>query len=380
MKNENKPTILIVDDNEINIDVLLGALSDYDLIAALSGKTALEILEEEKVDLILLDIMMPSLDGFEVCKILKNNPKFEHIPIIFLTAKNNTDDIKKGFEYGAIDYITKPFNPVELNIRINTHIDLISYKNNLERRAAQEIESNRLNQQILFQKSKQAEIGELLMHISHQWKQPLSELGSINTFQIGKLEYNPVIEIEEYKKYLEKNAQIITFMSDTMKTFQNFYQPNQEANYFDVNKAIDIAVNIVAATFDYNNIKLDIVRDNKVYKVYGVINEYSQIILSILNNAKNIFIKRKIQNPKVTITIKQVHNDIEVIMVDNGGGFLLENNNDIFSPFVSFSDSTGIGLYLVKAICKKNSWNIEGINDKDGAKFILTSRWESING
>ena len=378
MKNEDIPTILIVDDNEINIDVLLGALSNYDLIPALSGKAALEIIEEEKVDLILLDIMMPSLDGFQVCKKIKNNPKYSNIPIIFLTAKNNTEDIKKGFEYGAIDYITKPFNPIELNIRINTHIDLISYKNNLEKRVAQEIEANKIQQQILFQKSKQAEIGELLMHISHQWKQPLSELGSINTFQVGKLEYNPSVDIDEYKGYLAKNAQIISFMSDTMETFQNFYQPNQEAQYFDLNKAVDIAVNIVAATFDYNNINLDIVRDKKEYKIYGIINEYAQIILSILNNAKNIFIKREVKNPKITISIREDNSDIVVTIVDNGGG-IPKSNNDIFSPFVSYSDSTGIGLYLVKAICKKNAWKIEGKNYKDGAKFILTSKWESIS-
>ena len=378
MKNEDIPTILIVDDNEINIDVLLGALSNYDLIPALSGKAALEIIEEEKVDLILLDIMMPSLDGFQVCKKIKNNPKYSNIPIIFLTAKNNTEDIKKGFEYGAIDYITKPFNPIELNIRINTHIDLISYKNNLEKRVAQEIEANKIQQQILFQKSKQAEIGELLMHISHQWKQPLSELGSINTFQVGKLEYNPSVDIDEYKGYLAKNAQIISFMSDTMETFQNFYQPNQEAQYFDLNKAVDIAVNIVAATFDYNNINLDIVRDKKEYKIYGIINEYAQIILSILNNAKNIFIKREVKNPKITIFIQEDDSDIVVTIVDNGGG-IPKSNNDIFSPFVSYSDSTGIGLYLVKAICKKNAWKIEGKNYKDGAKFILTSKWESIS-
>ncbi len=374
MKNEDIPTILIVDDNEINIDVLLGALSNYDLIPALSGKAALEIIEEEKVDLILLDIMMPSLDGFQVCKKIKNNPKYSNIPIIFLTAKNNTEDIKKGFEYGAIDYITKPFNPIELNIRINTHIDLISYKNNLEKRVTQEIEANKIQQQILFQKSKQAEIGELLMHISHQWKQPLSELGSINTFQVGKLEYNPSVDIDEYKGYLAKNAQIISFMSDTMETFQNFYQPNQEAQYFDLNKAVDIAVNIVAATFDYNNINLDIVRDKKEYKIYGIINEYAQIILSILNNAKNIFIKREVKNPKITIFIQEDNSDIVVTIVDNGGG-IPKSNNDIFSPFVSYSDSTGIGLYLVKAICKKNAWKIEGKNYKDGAKFILTSKW-----
>jgi len=376
MKNKKSPTILIVDDNEINIDILLGALNKYDIIAALSGQEALDIVKKEKVDLILLDIMMPSLDGYEVCRILKNSDKYSNIPIIFLTAKNETDDIKKGFEYGAIDYIVKPFNPSELDIRLNTHLELLSYKNNLEQKVATAIEENKINQQILFQKSKQAEIGELLMHISHQWKQPLSELGSINTFQEGKLEHSQMIEIEEYKRYLEKNGQIISFMAETMKTFQNFYQPNQLSEYFNVNEAVNIAINIVAATFNYNNIELDIIEDENLPKILGNQNEYAQIILSILNNAKNIFVKRKIDNPKITISIINTEDTIIVTIVDNGGGIVTQGDDDIFAPYVSSSDSTGIGLYLVKAICKKNSWDIEGNNEKNGAKFILTSKKE----
>ena len=376
MKNKKSPTILIVDDNEINIDILLGALNKYDIIAALSGQEALDIVKKEKVDLILLDIMMPSLDGYEVCRILKNSDKYSNIPIIFLTAKNETDDIKKGFEYGAIDYIVKPFNPSELDIRLNTHLELLSYKNNLEQKVATAIEENKINQQILFQKSKQAEIGELLMHISHQWKQPLSELGSINTFQEGKLEHSQMIEIEEYKRYLEKNGQIISFMAETMKTFQNFYQPNQLSGYFNVSEAVNIAINIVAATFNYNNIELDTIEDENLPKILGNQNEYAQIILSILNNAKNIFVKRKIDNPKITISIINGEDTIIVTIVDNGGGIVTQGDDDIFAPYVSSSDSTGIGLYLVKAICKKNSWDIEGNNEKNGAKFILTSKKE----
>ncbi|MCD4757189.1 MAG: response regulator [Arcobacteraceae bacterium] len=375
MKNKKSPTILIVDDNEINIDILLGALNKYDIIAALSGQEALDIVKKEKVDLILLDIMMPSLDGYEVCRILKNSDKYSNIPIIFLTAKNETDDIKKGFEYGAIDYIVKPFNPSELDIRLNTHLELLSYKNNLEQKVATAIEENKINQQILFQKSKQAEIGELLMHISHQWKQPLSELGSINTFQEGKLEHSQMIDIEEYKRYLEKNGQIISFMAETMKTFQNFYQPNQLSGYFNVSEAVNIAINIVAATFNYNNIELDTIEDENLSKILGNQNEYAQIILSILNNAKNIFVRRKIDNPKITISIINGEDTIIVTIVDNGGGIVTQGE-DIFAPYVSSSDSTGIGLYLVKAICKKNSWDIEGNNEKNGAKFILTSKKE----
>lgn len=378
MKNNNIPTILIVDDNKSNIDVLLGTLNNYDIIAALSGQEALDIIKIEKIDLILLDIMMPILDGYEVCEILKSNSEYENIPIIFLTAKNDTEDIKKGFECGAIDYITKPFNPIELDIRLNTHIELLNYRNTLEKKVASAIEENRLQQELLFQKSKQAEIGELLMHISHQWKQPLSELGSINTLQMGRLEYNKTISEEEYKNYLEKNSEIISFMSETMQTFQNFYQPNQLSQFFDVKNAVDVAINMVKATFNYNDISLDLKSDENLPSILGNQNEYTQIILSILNNAKNIFIERKVDNPKVLISINNIENNVVLTITDNGGGIINKEINDIFSPFISSRKSTGMGLYLVKSICQKNSWNIEGMNENDGAKFILSNSKESI--
>ncbi len=170
---KTKQTILIVDDIIENVDVLVEVLKEYDLITALNGKTALEIVKDENIDLILLDIMMPEMDGFEVCKILKENSDTVHIPIIFLSAKDKDDDIQKGFELGSVDYITKPFNPNELLSRVGTHLKLRAYEKNLERKVEEEIQKNKLKEQMIYQHSKQAALGELLMHIAHQWNQPL---------------------------------------------------------------------------------------------------------------------------------------------------------------------------------------------------------------
>ncbi len=117
--------ILVVDDNLQNIEVLGSVLQDekYNVAFATSGSQALDFLKEELPDLILLDIMMPGMNGFEVCEIIKNNAVYKEIPIIFLTAKGETDDIVKGFELGAADYITKPFSSRELLARTKTHID-----------------------------------------------------------------------------------------------------------------------------------------------------------------------------------------------------------------------------------------------------------------
>lgn len=121
----SKNTILIVDDTAANIRVLAGILCDeYEILIATSGKDALSLLEDEEVDLILLDIMMPEMDGFEVCKILNENPNMPKIPIIFVTALHSPDAEIKGLHVGAVDFITKPFNNVVVQARVRTHIKL----------------------------------------------------------------------------------------------------------------------------------------------------------------------------------------------------------------------------------------------------------------
>ena len=130
--NNNKPTILVVDDNPSNINILLNLLKEYDTIPCTNGKTAIDIAKADDIDLILLDIVMPEVNGFEVCKVLKANPITKNIPIIFISGKSNVDDITKGFEIGGVDYITKPFNPLELQCRVSTHVKLASYQKNLE--------------------------------------------------------------------------------------------------------------------------------------------------------------------------------------------------------------------------------------------------------
>jgi len=125
-KNIKKPLILIVDDIPKNIQILGNFLleQEYELSVATSGKQAIETVKLLKPDLILLDIMMPEMDGFEVCKEFKNIEELKDIPIIFLTAKSEIRDIKKGFALGAVDYIIKPFNLDEVLARINTHLEL----------------------------------------------------------------------------------------------------------------------------------------------------------------------------------------------------------------------------------------------------------------
>lgn len=126
-------TIMIVDDTQTNIDILVGALEhDYEIIVAIDGITALDLLEVTVPDLILLDIMMPKLSGFEVARIIRENKKLSNIPIIFITALNDIESKTKGFRIGAVDYITKPFEIEEVRIRVKTHLELKIVKDQLE--------------------------------------------------------------------------------------------------------------------------------------------------------------------------------------------------------------------------------------------------------
>ncbi|BCS96121.1 two-component system response regulator [Desulfoluna limicola] len=119
--------VLLVDDTKANIDILVHALRDsFKLGVAMTGLRALDYVHRNEVDLILLDVMMPELDGFEVCRRLKQEPETAGIPIIFITAMDRPEDKTRGFEYGAVDYITKPFDIAEVKARVLTHLTLVT--------------------------------------------------------------------------------------------------------------------------------------------------------------------------------------------------------------------------------------------------------------
>lgn len=132
-QNTKKNTILVVDDQPQNIR-LIGTLlrEHYNLLIADNGPKAIETALGKMPDLILLDIMMPEMSGFEVCEALKNDKRTREIPIIFLTAKTETEDLLKAFEIGGVDYVTKPFNALEVMARIKTHLELKNSKDTIK--------------------------------------------------------------------------------------------------------------------------------------------------------------------------------------------------------------------------------------------------------
>jgi phosphoserine phosphatase RsbU/P len=151
---ENK--ILVVDDIIKNIQLLGSVLGKegYAVSYATDGAKAIEMVASEPFDLILLDVMMPEMDGFEVCRQLKQRPEAKDIPILFLTAKSEPDDIIRGLQEGAVDYLTKPFNPPELLARVKTHVALQQTKTDLLQSKAELERKNRDLEQLLLENQK----------------------------------------------------------------------------------------------------------------------------------------------------------------------------------------------------------------------------------
>ncbi|NES01485.1 MAG: response regulator [Okeania sp. SIO2F4] len=183
----NSEYILVVDDAPANLKVIVQTLTDegYEVTTAITGERALKQISYDLPDLILLDIQMPGIDGFETCKTLKENPQTKDIPIIFMTALSDSESIVKGFNLGAVDYITKPFQAVEVLARVKTHIHLQHLRKNLEKEVAkktnqltQALEELQVSQAQLIEKEKMSALGELMAGIVHELNNPIGAISN----------------------------------------------------------------------------------------------------------------------------------------------------------------------------------------------------------
>ncbi len=148
----NKKRVLVVDDNSSNVEILVELLSEcYDVYAALDANTAYEIVNEENPDLILLDIVMPDVNGYEICENLKKDETTQDIPVIFITAKTDEESIEKAYDVGGLDYVTKPFKPKELLARVKTQLKLRTLINNLEFMSSHDTMTGVLNRRKFFE-------------------------------------------------------------------------------------------------------------------------------------------------------------------------------------------------------------------------------------
>ncbi len=363
--------ILIVDDVAQNIAILDNLLNfKYEILASTDGNVAFEIAKNELPDLILLDIIMPELDGLTLCSMLKENESTKNIPVIFITAKNDDESIISGFKKGAVDYVTKPFKTDELLVRVGNHLRLVGYQKHLEKKVEMEINLRHEQEELLIQNSKMAEMGDMINNIAHQWRQPTSRVTLLLSNILMSLE-----EDEIDKKYLKNKIdsaiEQMEFISSTIDDFTNFFSPKKQTKNFYVSNAIEKTLKIVKSTFTSFGIDININNDDFILK--GNENELSQVILIILSNAKDQFEKNESENKTIDIIINSEEKSLEFI--DNAGGIREEIIDKIFDHYFSTKNKdhcTGIGLYTAKMIIQQTfNGKIEAKNTTNGASFTL---------
>ncbi|MBF0443974.1 MAG: hybrid sensor histidine kinase/response regulator [Magnetococcales bacterium] len=338
-----RDTILIVDDERFNINVLKDLLdADYDTMVARNGIQALKRVNSGTLpDLILLDIMMPEMDGYEVCKQLKESENTKDIPVIFVTAMSNVDDEMKGFALGAVDYITKPISPPIVLARIKTHLAL---KHSLEKQK----ELNQIK-------------NKFLGVAAHDLRNPLTSLQGMSQLMLK-------IHLPEEKK--------IKFLQSINKTSHQMLKL--------VNDLLDVSV-IESGRFDLrsemNNLsqlvaeRVELISDIAKNKGITLISNLAdlpdtqfdedrigQVVDNLLTNA----IKFSNSESTVTLITREVDGKIELSVTDQGQGIPADEINSLFGSFKKTSvkptggeKSTGLGLSIVKKIVEAHNGNIK---------------------
>ena len=227
---------------------------------------------------------------------------------------------------------------------------------------------------MLFQQSKLAAMGEMIDNIAHQWRQPLNTLGVIvqdtqYAHRRGKLD-------QSYLQTLtSESMEQIAFMSQTIEDFRNFVKPNQKNSPFDLNEPVEQSLQLLSVMFESHRISIDVEYSNRQLDIYGSSSELKQVVINLLNNARDALIGRKISNP--TIIIRVFGDDMygAITIQDNGGGISSEVIDRIFEPYFTTKEEgkgSGIGLYMSYAIIRtKMGGIIEVSNVDDGTLFTV---------
>lgn len=364
--SKHKPSVLVVDDTPSVIELVVGLLQDkYTLKLASSGAKALEYLEKnQNIDLVLLDIMMPDMDGFEVCKRLKQKEQLKHIPIIFLTALERASDIVRGFEKGAVDYITKPFEPTVLCARVDTHVELKKFRDSM-------LDELQRKDALLVEQSKLASMGEMLEDIAHQWKQPLSVIGmSVSNMRLD-------VELGEIKsESLLENLDVIEssmeHMVQTIADFKDFVQASHKPLRFNLHDVVQKVIALLAAKFRHDAITVR--NEVESLEIYSYQNDFIQVLLNLFNNAVEM-LSKELKAGVITLRSKQTPEGVELLFCDNGGGIDKEILPKLFEKYATTKtqkSGSGLGLYISKKIMQNRmGGDIRGYNDKEGACFEL---------
>ena len=364
-----KSRILVVDDISKNLQVVGTMLRNegYHVMPATSGVQALERAHAQPPDLILLDLMMPGMDGLEVCSRLKAEPLTRQIPIIFLTASNEMEHLMKGFEAGAVDYITKPFNAPELLARVRTHLEL---KQARERLREMNEEKN-----------------EFMGIAAHDLRNPLGAItgyAEIILEEAASLQPSPAEQFDRARKEMTECASRINATSRRMaEMVQNLLDANRiERGEMQLNLAptdLGPALNSVVetqrphATAKQQTIHLEVPATPAMALVDPGVTV--QVLENLVSNA----VKYSPPGKNIHVRLKQSPESVRCEVQDEGPGLSAEDQKKLFGKFARLSakptggeHSTGLGLSIVKKM-------VEAMNGKvwcesepgKGATFIV---------
>ena len=380
-----QPVILIVDDEKININILNGALkSDYKIQAAKNGEQALKRAEELAPDLILLDIMMPDMDGYDVCRQLKSNDKTEHIPIIFLTAVIEADYETKGLDMGAVDFITKPVNIPIVKARIKHHLERERYKNHLEE-LVEERTAELKNTKEELEIANKAK-GDFLMNMSHELRTPLN--GVVLAAEL-MADCKTGSEIEEIQEIIKISSSALLQTVEQILEFTK--SKNGELELSELPFQLDQTLSKIKTNFFHKgkqqNLKPKFDIDPGCI-VSGLIGDEKQLI-EILNNLLENAAKFTTAPPKAVLKIETLEKSSEDVLLefslsDNGIGISKDNYDKIFEPFSQVESSSnrkydGVGIGL--SICRQLVTLMDGkicVESElgKGSRFYFTSRFK----
>jgi signal transduction histidine kinase len=386
MPSSTEPFILIVDDNPTNLSVLSQSLKSagYKVRMAMDGEDALEQVGLAHPELILLDIQMPKLDGFEVCRQLQANPETETIPIIFMTALAETEHKVKGLSIGAVDYITKPFEQEEVLARVKVHWRLKQLTDSLEQQVAERSQSLQQTQIQLIQQEKLSTLGQLVAGIGHEINNPLGCIVSnlapakayltdltalLDCYQHHYPQPVPAIAsqledldlaftLQDFGALLKSMTVAGDRMKEISESLRNFARSDTtELSPADLQAGLENTLLLLKH-------RLKEVGDRpaiEIIKHYSPLpnvscypGQINQVFMNILANAIDALDSAlPARPPKITLTTTVVHDRLRISIADNGIGISETVKANIFDYLFTtkgVGQGTGLGLAIAQQI------------------------------
>ncbi len=361
-----KPLILIVDDTLKNIQVLGSILleHEYDIHVAQNGQQALDAANVINPDLILLDVIMPELDGFETCRCLKAKTKTQHIPVIFLTAKTTEEDMLKGFELGGVDYVTKPFSSVVLLARVNTHLNLKFANEELTQQKVA------LEKSILLRENVER-------IIRHDLKSPLSGIISVSSL----LDEMPNLELYRRQKFIKniKNSgyrmlEMINNSLDIYKIETGTYVCNPEL--VDILSVIKKVITENEYITRINNLSIDVLSQGKSVSKQELFTIQGEQLLcySIFANLLKNAVEASPDEERITISVDKDDSHC-VLSIHNKGAIPESIRAKFFDKYITANkyDGTGLGTYSAKLMAETQGGTINFETSEEIGTTVIVS-------